>query len=601
MNESDFDFLKENLMNFPELKDAFFNPMKIDPARGNIVEMNKNMTGPLLICDNPDTELPKVPIQLNFIVPAALRKSKEIFVINIKNDINMYKKLYEKNSTIVNKIIDETKQCLKNLYTPLKSLRDEVKDYSNNFENSINQLTIPLKNGKDGLDKIDYKKYTKSKQNDFLKEKKEVIKEIDNFLKEANEFYQNYGELNKATSEDINNFVDQFNKLATPAKELTTFMRRLMKAFEKSSNDFNDFKNKKKIDEAFQRIREPINEFYSKIKNIENLLDSIKSIKIEKLNEMKDITNKIKEKINKLEKSSKEISEKITKIRKKYDEPEEKLKVVNLDPANPVRVDNIQKDIEKEGKKIGKKAEEAVKTIKGDIETCNNQARLDILFIMDITNSMDSYLDQVKENILLMIEKIKADCVGVIIFLGFVGYRDFNDLDLGDEYINLEFTTNYESIRSNIQFVTAHGGGDTPEDLLGGLELGIKKDWKGKTRFAILVTDSPCHGTKYHDLTGDNKDNYPDGDREDPDDPKKSKRNIEDYIKKFAQNEISLFCLKINSTTDKMFNIFKDIYNKNKKENSKNKFVLEEGKKLIDIVTSNAIKLFQNRGKADDF
>ena len=185
MNESDFDFLKENLEQFPELKDAFFNPMKIDPSREKIVEMNNSMTVPLLICDNPDTELPKVPIQLNFIVPPAMRKSKEIFVINIKNDINMYKKLYEKNSSIVNKIIDDTKQCLKNLYSPLKSLRDEVKNYSNNFENSINQLTIPLKNGKSGLDEIDFSKYPGDKKSKFLKEKKEVIKEIDIFHKET--------------------------------------------------------------------------------------------------------------------------------------------------------------------------------------------------------------------------------------------------------------------------------------------------------------------------------------------------------------------------------------------------------------------------------
>jgi hypothetical protein len=141
----------------------------------------------------------------------------------------MYKKLYEKNSIIVNNIIDETKQCLKNLYSPLKSLREDVKSYSNNFENSLNQLTIPLKNGKSGLDEIDYKKYPKEKQNKFLKDRDEVIKEIDNFLLEANEFYKVYGKLNKATSDDINKFVEQFNKLVVPAKEMISFMRGLMK------------------------------------------------------------------------------------------------------------------------------------------------------------------------------------------------------------------------------------------------------------------------------------------------------------------------------------------------------------------------------------
>ena len=120
-----------------------------------------------------------------------------------------------------------------------------------------------------------------------------------------------------------------------------------------------------------------------------------------------------------------------------------------------------------------------------------------------------------------------------------------------------------------------------------------KKEWSGNTKFAILVTDSPCHGEKYHNLSGDQKDNFPDGDREG--------RNIEEFIEYFAKNEISLFCLKINNTTDKMFNIFSEVYNKSKKENSKNKFVLEDGKKLFDIVTKNAIDMFQHRDELSNF
>jgi DNA repair exonuclease SbcCD ATPase subunit len=394
----------------------------------------------------------------------------------------MYKKLYEKNSTIVNKIIDETKQCLKNLYSPLKSLREDVKSYSNNFENSLNQLTIPLKNGKSGINDIDYAKYPKDKQNRFLKDRDEVIKEIDNFLKEANYFYLEYGQLNRATFEDIDNFVQRFNQLAVPAKELTTFMRSLMKAFEKSSSSFNDYKDKKKIDEVFKKIKEPINEFYNKSKNLENLLNSIKDIKIERINEMMTISKSIKEKISKLEERSKAISEKIKKIRVKYDEPEEKLDEVDMPAPNPVNSKKASDQIEEEGKKIGEKADIGVKDIKGDIDKIKSQTRLDLLFIMDITNSMDYYLNQVKQDILDIISKIQIECAGSDIYLGFIGYKDFNDLDLGDEYINLEFTTDYESIRKNIEFVTPGGGGDIPEDLCGGLELGKKKRLERKDK-----------------------------------------------------------------------------------------------------------------------
>jgi len=590
MNESDFDFLKENLMNFPELKDAFFNPMKNSLFRGKIVKMNKSMTGPLLICDNPDTHLPKIPMKLNIIVPPAMRKSKENYFINFKNGIKKYKELYELNSIKVNEIIEETKQCLKNLYNPLKSLSDEVKAYTNNFEYSINQLTIPLTNWKNGLDKIDYTKYPKSRQNDFINEKKEVIKEMDNFLKEANDFYIDYGQLNKATSDDINNFVERFNKLVMPTKELTIFMRSLMKAFERSYNYLNDIKYKKRIGEAFKKIREPINEFYYK-NNIEDLLYSIKNIKIERLNEMIEKSKCIKGKISKLEERSKKISEKIKKIREKYGEPERKLEEVDI-PMPPLVNSKMASDqMEKVGEKIENSAYKGFTILKKDIKKIKDQNRLDLLFILDISNGMDDYLDQVRNNILRMISTIEEECAGIEIYLGFVGYRDFNDLDLGDEYINLEFTTDYESIKNNIEFVTASGGGDTPEDLCGGLELAINKFWKGKTRLAFLVTDSPCHGKKYHDLTGDQEDNYPEGDREG--------RNIEDYIKFFAQNEISLLCLKINSTTDKMFKIFEEVYNNNKDKNSKSQFALVKKDQLFYIVTENAIKMFQNRGKLD--
>jgi myosin protein heavy chain len=589
--QSDFDFLEKNLEQYPEIKEAMLNPGNIDGSGEKIVEMNKNMTEPLLICDNPDIELPKVPTQINFIIPQQMRKSKEISIVNIRNDLTSYKKLYEKNSTTVNKVIDEIKASLKNLYNPIKSLRDDIKNYSNNFENSINQLSIPLKNGKKGLNDINYKKYPKDKQNLFLKDKNEVIKEIDNFLKEANDFYKDYENLNKATCEDINKFVERFYKLVISAKELITYMRKLRKAFEKASKNINDLKNSKKIEEALKTIREPIDEFYNKNKNIEDLLNSIKNIKIERINEMVEISNKIKNKIDKLEASSKTISEKITKIRVKYEEPEESLSEIKIMPAEVIDCQKPSNQIEEQGKEIAKTADQGVKDIKEDIDKVKAHSRFDLLFIMDITNGMTAYLAQLKRDLLKIISTIREKCLGIEIYLGFIGYKDLNDLDLGENYIDLDFTNDYESIKKSIDAVQAGGGGDIPEDLCGGLELGTKKSWKGKTRLAFLVTDAPCHGKKYHDLTGEQEDNYIDGDREG--------RNIEEYIEFFAKNEISLFCLKINSATDKMFNIFSEVYNQNKNKNSQSKFDLVEGQKLLEIITSNAISMFHHRHKLE--
>ena len=207
---------------------------------------------------------------------------------------------------------------------------------------------------------------------------------------------------------------------------------------------------------------------------------------------------------------------------------------------------------------------------------------------MDITNSMDSYLDQVKKRFLNIHKQITKGCAGIEIFLGFVGFRDFGDIDFGEQYINLELTDKYDSILQNIKDIEAQGGGDIPEDLCSALEFAKNKKWKGRSRITILVTDSPCHGKKYYDVQDDeNYDNYPNGDREG--------RNIEEYIKYLAENEISIFCLNINHSTDKMFKIFGDVFNKNKKKDSNNRFMVVSDNDIYKVVTTYAIETFRNR------
>ena len=587
IKEQDFlDFFAE-LKNDPDLGKALLNPKIIDTNIEELQKVNETISFPILICNNPETELPLVKPQLNFLLPAQIRKSKEPYVVNIKNDINMYKKLYEKYSREVNSIITKTIASIKNLYQPLKKLRDDIKKISNDFENSIKQTSVPLQNRKDNLNKIDYKKYSQEDQRRFKKDKDEINKEINEFLNKVNQFYENYSKINKNTNSEIEEFVQRFMDLATPAKELTTFMRKFFKVFESSAPKFTDLKDKKKIDEAFQQIKEPIKNFCILSENTKNKLFSVQNIKKENLEDITEIIQKNKDILEALQEESKKISEKMSKIREKYGEKKEVIKLMNSVDLQALDILEASKQIDKEKLEIDKEAEEKVTKLKKDADEIIKQSRLNLLFIMDITNSMDAYLLQVKNQIIDMIKKIQIECAGSEIFLGFIAYKDFSDLDFGEEYINLEFTTDYDSIKKNIEFLEAEGGGDTPEDLCGALALAQNKNWNGKTRFAILVTDSPCHGEKYHDLKGEQKDNYPKGDREG--------RIIENYIKFFAEEEISLFCLKINSTTDKMFEIFRKTYESNKKKGSKNEFIVQKGEELFKIVTENTIKTFQKR------
>jgi hypothetical protein len=46
---------------------------------------------------------------------------------------------------------------------------------------------------------------------------------------------------------------------------------------------------------------------------------------------------------------------------------------------------------------------------------------------------------------------------------------------------------------------------------LGGLCKAYELGWSAATRVMLIITDAPCHGTKYHTLKRE-EDVYPDGD-----------------------------------------------------------------------------------------
>ena len=220
----------------PELRDALLNPRIIVESEQSLKNANSTITYPLLICDNPDTILPNVPKQLNFILPVEIKKSTDPYAINLKNDLNMYRIKYEKYSKQVNEIIDKTKDCIKNFFPRLKKLRDEIMKYSKSYKNSIEQLSIPLINKRENLNQINYQDYEKDQQQNFLRDKNEIIKEINDFFKEANQFCENYEILNKNTFEETETFVKNFLNLSIPAKELSIFMINFFKEFEKSAS-----------------------------------------------------------------------------------------------------------------------------------------------------------------------------------------------------------------------------------------------------------------------------------------------------------------------------------------------------------------------------
>ncbi len=126
---------------------------------------------------------------------------------------------------------------------------------------------------------------------------------------------------------------------------------------------------------------------------------------------------------------------------------------------------------------------------------------LDVVFVIDATNSMEGVIAQAKER--------ANDIIGVItgvlakdgkpphnIRFGVVAYKDY-----GDEYgiaaaKAIALTNDFDAVRDFIDQIIVGGGGDTPEPINEALKAAASRQmgWTRKARsIIVLIGDSPVH------------------------------------------------------------------------------------------------------------
>ena len=176
------------------------------------------------------------------------------------------------------------------------------------------------------------------------------------------------------------------------------------------------------------------------------------------------------------------------------------------------------------------------------------------MFIMDLTGSMGGFLSEAKRSIRKITEEINDNNPGSKIRLSFIGYRDYDTEEEQRNYEIINFTEDIENFITRIKKFECYGGGDQPEDVAGALNEALKMDWKSNAKYVVLVCDAPCHGSQYHDIYIDTfKEGDPAG------------YVIEDLMQKFKDMDITFYCMEINKSTNKMFDIMKSVYNDPKK------------------------------------
>ncbi|KAF2075601.1 hypothetical protein CYY_003106 [Polysphondylium violaceum] len=135
---------------------------------------------------------------------------------------------------------------------------------------------------------------------------------------------------------------------------------------------------------------------------------------------------------------------------------------------------------------------------------------VDLLFLIDCTGSMGSYINQVKNDITKLQENLKVKHSNLDMMFGFIRYTDF---DMGSKNHSVfQFSRSTGEFVNFVSKITAMGGGDGPEDVFGGMNLMKSMNWRPEsTRVVIHIADAPCHGSEYHSMTDSHSAGDPNG------------------------------------------------------------------------------------------
>jgi hypothetical protein len=177
-----------------------------------------------------------------------------------------------------------------------------------------------------------------------------------------------------------------------------------------------------------------------------------------------------------------------------------------------------------------------------------------ICFVADSTGSMSCHLDAVKNHYSELISGVAS--YGCRVHgIAFVGYKDWCD---GDDHFQIkQFSENDGTPQGHAAFcafmrtITASGGGDEAEDVLGGLDCAVRRViWpqESGTRIIFHMADAPPHGSQY----GSSNDSLPMGHPKD--------RPVSELFADMKQRQIQYFFGRINSSTALMEKVFSEAY-----------------------------------------
>ena len=548
------------------------------------------------VCSYPNREV-QIPLSKIYTEDIPHANNDEL-MIKVVERFNSYKSAFEDTSKQLTDLIYTYRKKLSDLKEPVTNIKNETDKLYPKFKEAINILAQPLTIVVEGFEVEEFRK-KQFKNKDVLSKFKQLLDELkatfdkynpalDNFNNVTNDLFTTVSQ----SGTSFSNFIEE--KMLEKIKQIPGILNEgiaIIPETCKNINKFNQEIKKKqgdtqkeredKYDEiltkALNMTRKVDNQVFNSNKSIENdfktLEQKVSSVK----NDIEGKGDSYNNYVKILKDEGKKIIDIVNEIRKLFDLGPVNLKFDDKDIEFPFY--EYAKRLNKGFEKIEEIKVEVQKPMKLVMAVLGNQINtvtLDLLFIMDITESMQDLLDETRDSIKYILDKIKRDSPGIDVRFAYEGYRDFADLKNGQKYYTIDFETDLDLFKSKLDGIKAIGGGDDAEDVAGGLNSGLNMNWRSNARYAILIADAPAHGNQYH--TQEVQDDYGSGDP--------NGLVLEELMEKYVDNNINLCLTKIDEYTDIMFDKMIKAY-RARSEKSKDKPRIEiinyEEEEDIDI------------------
>lgn len=120
--------------------------------------------------------------------------------------------------------------------------------------------------------------------------------------------------------------------------------------------------------------------------------------------------------------------------------------------------------------------------------------KVDLLFIVDVTSSMGSFISDAKQKMQSILENLKSE-FKVDLQVGLSLYRDHPSQDTSFVTAVCDLME-VDKIQEKISKIGVYGGGDFPEAVFDGIIDGVSSmSWRdGSRRIAFLIGDAPPQG-----------------------------------------------------------------------------------------------------------